>query len=248
MRCQLDKLKKVYNYLLQADHCLLCLARLRNHAQAICSACHLDLPWLLHGCQHCALPIPAGDIDCTACQQQRQPFTQVCCAWRYDFPLDMLVGNFKYAKDWPAGRLLSELLAGHLHHLQQEEQLQLADVLIPVPLASKRLRQRGYNQAQMIADWLGKALQLPVLPSAVKRVRYTQIQQGLNSGQRQANMRNAFAALQPELIIGRHVALVDDVVTTGATCAALSQILLAAGAKQVDIYCLARTPLHPGRN
>lgn len=100
----------------------------------------------------------------------------------------------------------------------------------------------------MIADWLGKALQLSVLPNAVKRVRYTQIQQGLNSGQRQANMRNAFAALQPELIIGRHVALVDDVVTTGATCAALSQILLAAGAKQVDIYCLARTPLHPGRN
>lgn len=241
MRCQLSLIQKVYNFLLQPDHCLLCLARLRRQPHAICSGCQLDLPWLLHGCRHCALPVPAGDSECATCQQQRQPFHRAWCAWRYDFPLDMLIGNFKYARDWPAGRLLSQLLAEHLLYLQNEGEIELAGALIPVPLSARRLRQRGYDQAQMIAGWLGKAMQLPVLGNSVQRVRHTQIQQGLNARQRQANMLNAFALVRPEQVAGRHLALVDDVLTTGATCAALARLLLAAGARRVDVYCLART-------
>lgn len=241
MHCQLSWIKKVYNYLLRPDQCLLCLARQPDQTLAICAGCQHDLPWLLHGCRHCALPVPAGDKECSACQQQRQPFRQVYCAWRYDFPVNMLIGNFKYARDWPAGRLLSELLATQLQYQQQEAQLELAEALVPVPLASKRLRQRGYNQAHMMAGWLGKSLQLPVLTTVASRVRYTQVQQGLDARQRLANMHNAFAIQHPELIRGRHLALVDDVVTTGATCAALTRSLLTAGARRVDVYCLART-------
>lgn len=241
MRCQLLWIQKVYNLLLQPDHCLLCLGRPDNQPLPICSGCQQDLPWLLHGCRHCALPIAAGDDECAACQQQRQPFHKAYCAWRYDFPVNMLVGNFKYARDWPAGRLLSELLIAHLSYLQQEEGLELAEALIPVPLASQRLRQRGYNQALMIAQWLGQPLQRPVLHNAVRRVRYTRTQQGLNARQRQANMLNAFQVMQPQQVAGRHLALVDDVLTTGATCAALARTLLAAGARRVDVYCLART-------
>lgn len=241
MACQLGLVKKVYRWAMQADHCLLCLAPVRGQLQAICSGCQLDLPWLLQGCEGCALPVPTGVQWCTACQQQPQPFAGAQCAWRYDFPVNMLIGNFKYARDWPAGRLLSELLAAHLAFLRDENGLQLAEALVPVPLAGKRWRMRGYNQAQMIADWLGKALQVPVLERAVKRVRYTQIQQGLDARQRQANMHNAFAVLQPQQVAGRHIAVVDDVLTTGATCAALTRELLAAGARRVDVYCLART-------
>lgn len=242
MRCQLLKTKRVYQWLLQSDHCLLCLAKLRHSPLAICSGCQLDLPWLLQGCRHCALPLPDGDQECRDCQQKLPVFQLVACAWRYDFPVNMLIGNFKYAKDWPAGRLLSELLAEHLVFLQQEAGLELADALLPIPLASKRLRQRGYNQAAMIAGWLGKSLQRPVLHQAVRRVRQTQTQQGLDARQRQANMLNAFQIMQPQQIAGRHLALVDDVLTTGATCAELADLLLAAGARRVDVYCLARTP------
>lgn len=243
MACQLSWIKKVYASLLQPDACLLCLGRRSGQALPICSGCQLDLPWLIHGCCHCALPIPVGDVECAGCQQRRQPFQQVHCAWRYDFPLDMLIGSFKYASNWPAGRLLSLLLASHLEYLHQEDGLELAEVLVPVPLARKRLRQRGYNQAQMIANWLSKGLQVPVLSQAVDRIKTTKIQQGLNVHQREANVRNAFAVARPEQISGLHVALIDDVLTTGATCAALARALLAAGARRVDVYCLARTGL-----
>lgn len=243
MRCQLLTIRKVYNRLLQPDHCLLCLAPVHNQPLAICSGCQLDLPWLLHACRHCGLPIPPEDHECSACQEQRQPFLLARSAWRYTFPVDALVSGFKYSKRWPAGRLLSSLLAEHLQYLHDERQLQLAEALIPVPLSAKRLRQRGYNQANMIASWLGKPLQLPVLDKALQRVRHTRIQQGLDARQRQDNMRNAFVVSQPRQIAGRHLALVDDVLTTGATCAAATRTLLAAGARRVDVYCLARTGL-----
>ena len=243
MACQLLRIKKVYNFLLQPDHCLLCLAPVRGQKLAICSGCQLDLPWLLHGCRHCALPIPAEDSECSGCQKQRQPFRAVHCPWSYDFPVSALIANFKYNRQWPTGRLLGELLGEHLLFLRDDREIELAEALIPVPLAAKRLRQRGYNQAQMIANWLGKALHLPVHGKAVKRTRTTLIQQGLSASQRQDNMRDAFAVLQPEKIRGRHLALVDDVLTTGATCAALSRALLKAGARRVDVYCLARTGL-----
>ncbi len=242
MACQLSWIKKVYHRLLQPDHCLLCLALIRDQHHAICSDCQLDLPWLLHGCHHCALPIPPGDSECTSCQQQRQPFHLACCAWQYEFPVNRLIAGFKYNKHWPAGRLLGELFAEHLQFLHDEQGLELADALIPVPLSAKRQRQRGYNQARMIAGWLSRQLGRPVLDKAVRRIRHTQVQQGLDAQQRQANMRNAFDIQRPELIASRHLALVDDVLTTGATCAALARCLLAAGARRVDVYCLARTP------
>lgn len=240
MLCQLALIKNVYRRLTEPDHCLLCLTPLRNQPLALCNGCQLDLPWLLHSCRHCALPLPADATRCSQCLADAPLFRLARCAWRYDFPVNALIGGFKYNRQWPAGQLLSSLLATHLQHLHVEEDLTLPDALIPVPLSARRLRQRGYNQALMIARWLGKPLRVPVLHNSVKRVRNTQIQQGLNARQRQANMLNAFAVTRPAQVCGRHLALVDDVLTTGATCTALTKALLAAGAARVDVYCLAR--------
>lgn len=242
MACQLKFIAGVYSELLQPDHCLLCLASLQQQTQAICTGCLEDLPWLLHSCQSCALPLPAGQKICAQCQQSPPAFSRAHCAWRYAMPVNALVAGFKYTKQWPAGRLLSELLAKDLQHQQSEQQLTLADALIPVPLSAKRLRQRGYNQSLMIARWLADSLKLPVLHNAVRRIRHTRIQQGLDAKQRQSNMQGAFAVKKPQQIAGLHLALVDDVLTTGATCNALARVLRAAGARQVDVYCLARTP------
>lgn len=220
--------------------CLLCMAPIISE-QPICEDCKLDLPWLLHSCHFCALPIPAGDGSCRQCQQQLQPFKQVAAPWSYEFPISTLISRFKYNSQWPYGKLLALVLAEHIAFQYQEQMLVRPDYLLAVPLANKRQRQRGYNQAQMIARWLSKDLRIPLLYKAAQRVRYTSIQQGLTASQRHSNMRNAFQIIQPEQVRGQHIAIVDDVLTTGATCAALARSLLAAGASRVDVYCLART-------
>lgn len=225
--------------------CLLCDAAIIDE-QPICEPCKLDLPWLQHGCQFCALPVPAGERSCHQCQQQLQPFRQAAAAWSYDFPVNTLISRFKYNSQWPYGRLLAQMLAEYLEFQYQEARLIRPDFLLAVPLANKRQRQRGYNQAQMIAQWLSRDLHIPLLYKAAQRIRYTSIQQGLTASQRHSNMRNAFRIVQPEQVAGQHIAIVDDVLTTGATCAALTRSLLAAGASRVDVYCLARTGFATG--
>lgn len=233
----------MFNWLKKLWHskqCLLCMQQLYS-VQAICPACEHDLPWLLDACCDCALPLPPGDVRCRQCQLQSPAFAQVVAPWRYAFPVNTLISRFKYNASWSYGRLLSQGLVQHLQYMFQEQGLERPDFLVAVPLAKKRLRQRGYNQSQMIAGWLARELGIPSMDKLVRRVRYTQIQQGLSARQRRHNMQQAFAVQDTQVVQGKHVALVDDVLTTGATCEALAQELLAAGARRVDVYCLART-------
>ena len=112
-------------------------------------------------------------------------------------------------------------------------------------MAQKRQRERGYNQAAMLARWLGKSLTLSVADDVIQRVLETPAQQGLDAAQRHKNLRNAFALTTAKAVRGRSIALIDDVLTTGATAEALASLLKRAGALRVDVYCLARTP-RPG--
>ena len=161
--------------------------------------------------------------------------------WTYSFPVDSLITRFKHGAKWPYGRLLAELLAQCLQH-RFDETLERPDVLVPVPLATKRLRQRGFNQASMLARWLSTSLDIPCEEQLLKRVQDTSAQQDLKADARKKNLRNAFALTPGAPIKGRHLALVDDVLTTGATAQALAHLLMEAGAVRVDVYCLARTP------
>jgi ComF family protein len=104
------------------------------------------------------------------------------------------------------------------------------------------MRQRGYNQAAMLARWLGSELQLPVDEKTIRRVKETPAQQGLDAKARKRNLRDAFALIEPHRISGTHVALIDDVLTTGSTADMIARLLISAGASKVDVYCLARTP------
>ncbi|MDQ0126995.1 ComF family protein [Pseudomonas lini] len=160
--------------------------------------------------------------------------------WLYDFPVDSLVVRFKHQSNWPMGRLLAQLLGQFLQH-RFDEGLPRPDCLLPVPLAKKRLRQRGYNQAAMLAHWLGTSLDLPVNEQLLKRIKETPAQQGLNAKARKHNLRSAFTLLNAEQVKGRRVALIDDVLTTASTADAISRLLIEAGARRVDVYCLART-------
>jgi ComF family protein len=207
----------------------------------ICMACETELPWLGDHCQTCALPLPGTGLTCGQCLKQPPAFERVAAPWSYSFPLDTLITRFKHSAKWPFGRLFADLLAQYLQH-RFDEDLNRPDALVPVPLATKRLRQRGFNQAAMLARWLSHALNISCDESLLARIQDTSAQQDLNAEARKKNLRNAFALTPGAQIKGRHLALVDDVLTTGATAQALARLLMDAGAARVDVYCLARTP------
>jgi ComF family protein len=208
---------------------------------AICIACETELPWLGDHCQTCALPLPAAGLTCGQCLNQPPAFEQVIAPWTYSFPVDTLITRFKHSAQWPLGHLLAELLAQSLQH-RFGDNLDRPDVLVPVPLAGKRLRKRGFNQAAMLARWLGASLDIACDEQLLMRTQDTGAQQELKAEARKTNLRNAFTLKPNAFVKGQHLALVDDVLTTGATAQALARLLMKAGAARVDVYCLARTP------
>lgn len=240
MRCQPFADDQVYIWTKNKQICLLC-ADPADTAQPLCSACEAELPWLGGHCAICALPLPGTGLTCGACLKRPPAFARVEVPWRYDFPVDSLITRFKHQAQWNYGRLLAEQLAEHLQHAFNEG-LPRPQWLLPVPLSRQRQRQRGFNQAQMLAQWLGQHLHIAVNSQCLQRIRDTPAQQGLDAHTRRRNLRQAFRVQQSSLLAGRPVALVDDVLTTGATATCLARLLLQAGASRVDVYCLARTP------
>jgi len=240
MRCQPPSTFQVYIWLKSKQSCLLC-EETTDAAFPICTGCETDLPWLGDQCERCALPMPMAGLTCGQCLRHPPAFSEVVVPWRYDFPIDSLVTRFKHQGKWPMGRLLAELLGQSLHY-RFAEGLPRPDCLLPVPLARKRLRQRGYNQAAMLARWLGAQVDIPTDERLLLRVLETPTQQGLDAKARKQNLRKAFALADGARIKDRHFAVVDDVLTTGATAHALARLLMEAGACRVDVYCLARTP------
>ena len=240
MRCQPRDKYQVYICLKNVQNCLLC----DEPAEAempICVACEAEMPWLGEHCQTCALPLPKAGLTCDGCLLEPPAYEQVAVPWRYDFPVDSLITRFKHNAKWPFGHLLADVLSQYLQH-RFDEDLPRPDALLPVPLAAKRLRQRGFNQAAMLARWLSQQLDLPCEENVVHRIQDTSAQQDLDAKARKRNLRNAFALTSDANVKGRHLALVDDVLTTGATAQALARLLMNAGATRVDVYCLARTP------
>lgn len=240
MRCQPRNPSQVYIWTKNKQICLLC-GDSTDAVEPLCHACEGDLPWLGGHCRQCALPLPGTGLSCGACLKQPPSFTRVEAPWRYAFPLDTLITRFKHQAQWPLGRLLGALLSQHLLHAFADG-LARPEFLLPVPLAGKRLRSRGFNQAEMLANWLSATLELPVRGDWLLRPQDGAHQQELDAAARRRNLRNAFAIKTGADIRGRHLALVDDVLTTGATAEALARLLLRAGAARVDVYCLGRTP------
>ncbi|WP_439860001.1 ComF family protein [Pseudomonas sp. MBLB4136] len=240
MRCQPGNRPPVYRWLENKQPCMLCdePADLKH---ALCSDCEGELPWLGEHCQVCALPLPGAGLTCGDCLRRPPAFDRVTAPWRYGFPVDSLITRFKHQARWPLGRLLGELLSHHLRHAF-DEGLPRPDLLLAVPLAAARQRRRGFNQAQLLCQWLSHSLQLPQQPHWLLRTSDTQAQQQLDASARRRNLRRAFALAPASRVQGLHLALVDDVLTTGATAESLARLLKRAGAARVDVYCLARTP------
>lgn len=217
--------------------CCLCCGQTGLDTLDLCAGCYRDLPRNRFPCRHCALPVPPGQPDCAGCQRRPPPFRYLLAPWVYDEPLDGLIRGLKYHGQLPAGRVLGEVLARELARRHVT-----ADVLIPMPLHPRRLRERGFNQATEIARRLAARGGIPLRGRRLQRVRETAPQSGLGRAERRRNMRGAFRVAAP--VAGQRVALVDDVVTTGSSTEEAARALLRAGAREVVVWTVARASLH----
>jgi len=218
--------------------CVLCGAQGCNGLD-LCAGCLADLPKNEDCCSRCALPLPAGrppDALCGECQRRAPPFAVCHAAYRYEDPLPALVGGAKFRARLNLARLLGKCLANAL----QERGADRPELILPVPLHRKRLRERGYNQALEVARTVGRELSLPVNVRSCARVLATAPQAGLEQKERRRNVRGAFRIVRP--LDAERVAILDDVVTTGSTVSELSRALLQAGVEQVSVWTVARTP------
>lgn len=192
-------------------------------------------------CPRCALPGAAG-LPCGGCQREPPPFEACVAVADYGFPWDRLISRFKFQQQPELAALLAQALReAVLRHPAARPPVQR---VLPVPLSPARLAERGYNQAWELARRVAAGLGLRAEAGWLQRLRDTAHQVGLSRAERERNLRHAMW-LAPEAATaaaGLHLALVDDVLTTGVTAAAASRALLAAGAASVQVWVLARTP------
>lgn len=206
----------------------------------LCAACAAGLPWNRHACARCAIPLPAAagtapPLVCGVCLRKPPPVQSTRAAFVYAAPLDRLLPRFKFHHDLAAGRLLSQLVVQGLADAERPQ------ALLAVPLHRARLRARGYDQALELARPLARALQLPLPTGSLRRMRATAPQSELDAARRRRNLRGAFS-VAPDARLPAHVALVDDVMTTGATLHAAAVALKRAGVARVDAWVCARVP------
>ncbi|MDX1606142.1 MAG: ComF family protein [Candidatus Competibacterales bacterium] len=217
--------------LLFPPHCLLCGGP-GSGGLDLCAGCERELPRLRTACCCCGEPLPVAIEACGRCQRRPPPFERTLAALRYRPPVDRLILDLKYRDRLATARLLGELLR------QRVTGAELPQALLPVPLHPARLAERGYNQALELARPLAVALDRPLLTRAVVRVRATPTQTVIDRAARQRNLRGAFACTG--LLPWRHLALVDDVMTTGSTLRELATVLRAGGVERIQVWVCAR--------
>ncbi|MBP2168660.1 ComF family protein [Erwinia toletana] len=219
--------------------CWLCLMPLALHQQGICSLCYRRLPASPLSCPRCGLPAASSDTDCGRCLQHPPPWQALVAVANYQPPLSLLVSQFKFQQITALSVMLARLIL--LSWLQQRRTRQLVrpEIVLAVPLHQRRAWRRGFNQADLLARRLAHWIGSDYSPQGLRRVRAADIQHHLSAAARRKNLRGAFKL--EIAVAGRHIAVVDDVVTTGSTVAAISRLLQAAGAASVQICCLCRT-------
>ena len=201
-------------------------------------------------CDRCAIRLPRTvTTTCATCSLDPPAYDRTLALADYAPPLDRLLQDLKFRAHLPLAAAFGDLLAQAALADAAKAQRLLAKkdgthdiVLLPVPLSRERLAERGFNQAQEIARPLARALHLKIATGICSRIRHTEAQASLPANARQVNMRGAFAVLQRQAVAGKAIWVVDDVMTTGHTLAALAACLKRHGAAHVTNLVIARTP------
>jgi ComF family protein len=225
----------IYHQLLPPS-CLLCGYTTQNFCN-ICTYCQQDLPILPHLCPRCARFISSSSTICGHCLTTPPPFDQTFTLFPYQPPIVQLIIKLKFQHQLEHATAFAELLRKAIctsWYLKRS----LPDIIIPVPLHSKRLQERGFNQALEIAKPVSKFLDIPLDKEGIIRSKNTIAQSMLPAKARKENIANAFTVSRN--YAGLTIALIDDVVTTGQTITECARVLKQHGAKYIDVWCCAR--------
>ncbi|MDO9104297.1 MAG: ComF family protein [Methylovulum sp.] len=224
----------IQDYLLPPT-CVLC-GNVGHDRRDLCLPCYRHLPRNTPCCYQCAerLETPCAiPVRCGRCLSQRPAFDDTYAPFIYQGAIQHWITALKFGADYKHARLLGQLLAEHLQQTAERPGL-----ILPVPLNPSRYRGRGFNQSIEIARTVAQILQLPMDLNSCRRQRDTPHQSALAAKQRRKNLKHAFTLVKP--ISARHVAILDDVMTTGATVHELAAVLKKAGVNRVDVWVCAR--------
>lgn len=222
------------NYRSLFNQCITCLKTTHN-SSGFCEPCRKDLPWLKTHCSICALPLPAQQdhLICGKCLKSKPSFTKVQAPFLYMFPINHFIGKIKYNKKPQYIGPLASLL------INSSTIPSTIDLIIPIPMHRSNLQKRGFNQAELLAKEMSNHLGIEIDTHSLKKNKKTIPQMELDRDQRLKNQRGVFIC---DDLKHKHILLVDDVMTTGATMEAATRVLLKAGATSVHVIVIARTP------
>jgi ComF family protein len=210
-------------------NCLLCGVSSQDD---LCNPCRRQLPEIpINHCPICLLPVTIPHI-CGACLTNPPAYTRILAAFHYTFPVDVLIHSLKYRSNLAIAPILAKLLIETINISDPP------DFIIPMPLHPVRLRERGFNQAVEIGRYISQKHKINMLLDSCIRVRNTPLQTGLPWQQRKKNIRNAFSCNRD--LSGKHVIILDDVMTSGATINELAQVLRQQGAATINGWVIAR--------
>lgn len=219
--------------------CVICLET-SDQKRDICSHCQNNLPLLVNTCLQCGIAFSKTHRSerCGQCLKHSPHFDNTVVGFDYRSPIDGWLRQFKFHKKGLYARLLTEIYIEKLARLFEQQPEQIPQVLIPMPLHWRRLAQRGFNQAHTIAQYLSQHFEIPIVYTSVTRTRYTKAQSSLGLLSRKSNIQGAF--LIRNLNAMDHVAIIDDIITTGSTVNELSKQLKFKGVCRVSVWALAR--------
>lgn len=207
-------------------------------SESLCADCRGELPRMpVMNCPVCAAGSTQG-LRCGACLANAPVFDKTVAAFQYRFPLDRLVQSYKFSENLVLTCLFADALAAAIKRDAAAKNESLPDRIVALPLANKRLVERGFNQSAVLAEALAGKLALPYSARGLLKIRDTPPQSGLGRAARLKNIRGAFDC--SESLTGQHIAIVDDVMTTGATMSEAARVLKKAGARFVTAWVVAR--------
>lgn len=211
--------------------------RRRGDEPGLCRSCLEKIPRAVAPlCATCGAPLRGTVSVCRTCASRRRFFSVARAPTTYDGAIRDFIHRFKYGGERELGRALGVLLG---RFLERERVLWPIDGIVPVPLHPHRLEERGFNQAEVLAKVTGQWVGRPVWSDVLQRARSTETQTRLSAKARRENVQGAFRPWRVEKLAGKHVLLVDDVLTSGATADEVARTLLKAGASSVKVLCLA---------
>lgn len=219
--------------------CWLCHLSLACPWWGLCSSCTALFPPPSFSCPQCGLPASSEHVSCGRCLLQPPEWDRIVYVADYQPPLRRLIHDLKFNATPGLAPALARLLLRSILYARREHQLGLPDRIVSVPLHHRRALWRGYNQSALIAKSLSHWLNCRYESQAVRRIQARMAQHRLRAKQRQSNLQGAFRVEIP--VAGLHIAIVDDVVTTGNTVAEIARLLKKQGAATIQVWCLCRT-------